>query len=95
MLVLWPLGRGFHVGQGQPLPSIVQGYLPGRSYKVIHGVLLFMLDLEASGRDYGVSEGWLPSVQGLEQLCKKTSASQGLWLPASCPYDSTAGRAFW
>ena len=28
-LVLWPFGRGFPVGQGEPLLLIAQGYLVG------------------------------------------------------------------
>lgn len=69
-------------------------WLSGRSYKAIRRWLLPTLNLEASGRNHSVSRGQLPPVLGLGWLSKWTSASQGLGLPASCLYNSTALKVF-
>lgn len=58
--------------------------LPDRSYEVIHGWLLPVLDLEASRRDNAVNQGHLPPVSGLGHLSKRSRAPQGLRLPANC-----------
>lgn len=57
--------------------------LPRENYKLIHGQLLSMLDLKASGRDDAAIQGPVTPVLSLGWLSKRSSETQQLGEPLS------------
>lgn len=79
VLLLGPLGRDFHIGEGQLLP-VTGPRTRGRSYKVI-----WLFDSFAGsgriGRGHIENISQLPPVQGLGQVSKRHKAPQAVLPP--------------
>ena len=79
----WAFWEGLHADRCQTLPVTSPG-IPVRSYKVIHGWWLPLLDLGLHRRGQAVYQGQLPPVLGLGKVSKRPLA------PRVCLYLSAA-----